>query len=248
MRDNLPGATRLQIKGEPLRKVSSPRPSMADKIYDRLLEDIISGVYALNSRLPPEAPLAVEMGVSRPVLRNALARLRDDGIITSQRGSGNYVARRPNQSVMEFVPLGSITDIQRCYEFRIDVESTAAYWAAKRRNDDDLAAMETAYAQIDKKYAVQDLGVEADLALHAAVANATRNPNYKSVLAALGKQISVGMNLSRSLTLTSPPERNVLVQAEHRKLIDAIRAQDAEAAQKAMHDHLSQAWERMFVG
>lgn len=225
-----------------------PRPSMADKVYDQLLQQIIEGVHSLHSRLPSEEALAREMGISRPVLRNALARLREDGIITSQRGSGNYVARRPNQSVMEFVPLGSITDIQRCYEFRIDVEASAAAWAARRRSDEDLAAMEAAFEQIDISYAAHDLGVDADLDLHAAVANATGNPNYISVLAALGKQISVGMNLSRSLTLLAPPERNVLVQAEHRTLIDAIRKQDADAAQKAMHDHLSQAWERMFVG
>lgn len=229
-------------------KEASSRPSLADRVYDRLLEDIISGVYALNSRLPPEEQLASEVGVSRPVLRNALARLRDDGIVTSQRGSGNYVARRPNQSVVDFVPLGSITDIQRCYEFRIDVESSAAAWAARRRSDSDLEAMETAYAQIDSSYAIQDLGVDADRALHEAVAHATRNQNYISVLAALSQQISFGMRLSRSLTLVAPPERNALVQAEHRTLIDAIRKQDPEAATKAMHTHLTQAWERMFVG
>ena len=64
-------------------------PSRADQVHDRLLADIVAGTYPLQSRLPPEEVLAQTCGVSRPVLRMALARLREDGIITSRRGSGN---------------------------------------------------------------------------------------------------------------------------------------------------------------
>ena len=141
-------------------------PSRADQVHDRLLADIVAGTYPLQSRLPPEEVLAQTCGVSRPVLRMALARLREDGIITSRRGSGNYVTRRPDRAVMDFVPLGSITDIRRCYEFRADVESAAAAWAARRRTEADLAAMEAAQAQLAGSYRQQQLGVDADHQLH----------------------------------------------------------------------------------
>lgn len=224
------------------------RPTKADSVYDLLLQAIIEGTYAVNSKLPAEDRLSKEIGVSRPVLRTALIRLRDDGIVISRRGSGNFVARRPNQSVMEFVPLGSITDIQRCYEFRMDVEAAAAKWAAQRRTEEDLDAMEAAYREISASYLHQGLGVDADFNLHQAVANASQNSNYIAVLASLAEQVEFGMNLSRSLTLIASPNRNALVQMEHRKIIDAIRLQDAEAASRAMHDHLSNAWDRMFEG
>lgn len=229
--------------------MTDPRPpSLADQVYDRLLTQIVEDSYPLHSRLPSEATLAQSCGVSRPVLREALARLRDDGIITTRRGSGNYVARRPDRQVMSFVPLGSITDIQRCYEFRIDVESAAAAWAARRRDEADLAALDAAFQRMDQTYLEQELGVDADQMLHLAIARATKNPFFQTTLESLGQQIGFGMRLSRSLTLLAAPGRQELVQAEHGAVIEAIRRQDADEAAAAMRRHITAARDRMFVG
>lgn len=223
-------------------------PSLSDQVYDRLLADIVEGRYPLQSRLPPEEALAQTCGVSRPVLRAALARLRDDGMIASRRGSGSYVVRRPDQSVMRFVPLGSITDIQRCYEFRADVESAAAAWAARRRDTSDLEALDLAHQQMEASYRQQALGVDADQLLHRSIARATKNPFFLTVLESLAPQIAFGMQLSRSLTLQAAPERQGLVQAEHEAIIKAIRDQNPEAAAAAMRRHITAAQDRMFVG
>jgi len=223
-------------------------PSLADQVYERLLTDILNGSYTLQSRLPAEETLAQSLGVSRPVLRTALARLRDDGVIASRRGSGNYVTRRPDSSVMKFVPLGSISDIQRCYEFRADVESAAAAWAARRREDGDLTALEAAHERMDAMFMESELGVDADRALHQAIACATKNPFYMSVLSSLAEPIAFAMRLSRSLTLEATPERQALVQNEHRAIIDAIRDEDPELAAEAMRHHITAARERMFIG
>ncbi|WP_265502815.1 FadR/GntR family transcriptional regulator [Paracoccus beibuensis] len=229
--------------------MTDPRPpSLADQVYDRLLTQIVEDRYPLHSRLPSEATLAKSCGVSRPVLREALARLRDDGIVTSRRGSGNYVARRPDRQVMSFVPLASITDIQRCYEFRIDVEGAAAAWAARRRDEADLAALDAAFKRMDLTYQEQELGVDADQMLHLAIARATKNPFFQTTLESLGQQIGFGMRLSRSLTLLAAPGRQDLVQAEHGDVIAAIRRQDADEAAAAMRRHITAARDRMFVG
>ncbi|WP_022706177.1 FadR/GntR family transcriptional regulator [Paracoccus zeaxanthinifaciens] len=223
-------------------------PSLADQVYDRLLQRIMSDEFPLNGRLPSEQSLSASFGVSRPVLRDALARLRDDGIVTARRGSGNYVTRRPDPRVGDLVPLGSITDIQRCYEFRVDLEGAAAGWAALRRDDADLAVLERAYEALDRTYVQQIVGVDADQALHMAIAKAAKNPFYPAVIAQLTAQIQFGMTLSRSLTLLDVPERQALVQSEHRAVIDAIRAQDAAAATQAMRHHITAARDRMFEG
>jgi len=224
------------------------RPSLADQVYDQLMAKILSEEYPVHSRLPAEEVLAQTFGVSRPIVRAALSRLRDDGIIQSRRGSGSYVLRQPDRQLITFAPLESISDVQRCYEFRIDVEGAAAAWAARRRDDEDLAAMDHAYQVMEQTYEQSGLGVEADQMLHLAIARATKNPFFASVLESLGDQIAFGVKLSRSLTLLDKPARQELVLAEHRAVLQAIRLQQPEVAEATMRHHITAAKDRMFVG
>lgn len=209
------------------------RPSLADQVYDQLMAKILSEEYPVHSRLPAEEVLAQTFGVSRPIVRAALSRLRDDGIIQSRRGSGSYVLRQPDRQLITFAPLESISDVQRCYEFRIDVEGAAAAWAARRRDDEDLAAMDHAYQVMEQTYEQSGLGVEADQMLHLAIARATKNPFFASVLESLGDQIAFGVKLSRSLTLLDKPARQELVLAEHR----AGAASDPPAAARGCRSY-----------
>lgn len=223
-------------------------PSLADQVYDQLLGKIIEEEYPVHSRLPTEEVLATSFAVSRPTVRAALSRLRDDGIVQSRRGSGSYVLRRPDRELISFVPLESVSDVQRCYEFRIDVEGAAAAWAARRRDDEDLAAMEAAYRVMEQTYQQNALGVEADQALHLAVARASKNPFFSSVLDSLSEQIAFGVKLSRSLTLLDHAGRQELVLSEHRAVLEAIRLRQPEVAQATMRHHITAAKDRMFVG
>jgi DNA-binding FadR family transcriptional regulator len=224
------------------------RPSLAEHVYDQLLAKILEEEYPVHSRLPAEDALAQGFGVSRPIVRAALSRLRDDGIVESRRGSGSYVLRRPDQQLIRFIPLDSVSGVQRCYEFRIDVEGAAAAWAAQRRDDEDLVAMDHAYQVMAQTYQQSALGVEADQMLHLAVARASKNPFFASVLESLGEQIAIGVKLSRSLTLLDAPVRQELVLAEHRAVLDAIRLQQPEVAKAAMRYHITAAKDRMFIG
>ncbi len=223
-------------------------PNLADQVYDRLLREIIDGVYATGTRLPPEEKLAKAVGVSRPILRAALARLRDDGIVSTRQGSGNYVARRPESSVGAIVPLNSISDIQRCYEFRIDLEPHCAGWAAQRRTDAQVDELSRAIERFNRTYLAQEPGAEADLEIHLVIARSTANPFHVSAMESMARQIAFGMHLSRSLTLRAAEHRNSLVEAEHRAIFEAIRDRNAEAAHAAMAAHLIGARDRMFVG
>ncbi|WP_038130577.1 FadR/GntR family transcriptional regulator [Thioclava indica] len=229
--------------------MSEPRrPSLADQVYDQLLTQILEEEYPVHSRLPAEDVLAQNFGVSRPIVRAALSRLRDDGIVESRRGSGSYVLRSPDRQLITFLPLDSVSGVQRCYEFRIDVEGAAAAWAALRRDDEDLAAMDHAYQVMAQSYEQHALGVEADQMLHLAVARASKNPFFASVLESLSEQIAIGVKLSRSLTLLDTTVRQELVLAEHRAVLDAIRLKQPEVAKAAMRYHITAAKDRMFVG
>jgi DNA-binding FadR family transcriptional regulator len=217
-------------------------------IYQRIFELIVAGEFAVNARLPSETDLTQRFGASRPVVREALARLRDDGIVVSRQGSGSYVKRRPDTAVLRFVPVGSIADIQRCFEFRVGLEGAAAALAAERRNDDDLMAIQAAFNALEDCIRDGKLGVDADERFHLAIAKATHNDYYVSVQTSLHPHIAVGMNLARNLSLLRTAERLRAVQDEHRAIVDAIAARAADAARTAMQSHIDNARRRMFEG
>ena len=82
--------------------------------YDQLLALISSGQFGPAARLPGEVTLAGRFGVSRPMLRQALARLRAEGRIHSRKGSGHYVSvAAPAGQALSYATLGSIPDVRR---------------------------------------------------------------------------------------------------------------------------------------
>lgn len=215
-------------------------------IYQRIFETIVAGEFAVNSRLPSETELALRFGASRPVVREALARLRDDGIIVSRQGSGSYVKRRPDIAVLHFTPGGSIDDVQRCFEFRHAIEGGAAALAAERWEDADLAEIRAAFDALEVAIRKNELGVEPDERFHLAIAKATHNPYYVSMQTSLQPHIRFGMNLTRNLSRLRKAERVLAVQDEHRVILAAIEARDPQAARHAMEDHIANARRRMF--
>lgn len=219
---------------------------LSASIYQRIFEIIIAGEFALNARLPSETDLAQRFGASRPVVREALARLRDDGIIISRQGSGSYVKQRPDTAMLRFAPAGSIADIARCFEFRVGLEGAAAALAAERREDEDLGEIEQAFGEIEACIRDGLLGVDADERFHMAIAKATHNTYHVSVQRSLQPHIVSGMTVTRNLSLLRTAERLRQVQDEHRAIADHIAARDPEMARVAMNRHLDNARRRMF--
>lgn len=217
-------------------------------IYERVLELIMSGGVRLNDRLPSETELARRFGASRPVVREALARLREDGVIISRQGSGSYVVRKPDRAVLSFAPVGSIADIRSCFDFRADFESAAAAVAAERRQPPDIARIRAAYDALEACVREARLGVDEDIRLHEAVAEATHSQYYTSVQASLRGPIARGMNLLRNLSLRRPAARLRLVQDEHATIVKAIERGRVEQARSAMRTHVLNARDRMFEG
>jgi DNA-binding FadR family transcriptional regulator len=217
-------------------------------VYERILAMIVSGEFELNGRLPSETDLSRQFGASRPVVREALARLREDRMIVSRQGSGSYVVRRPDHAVLRFAPMNSLADIQRCFAFRAELESAAAAEAAERRQQADLDSIHAALLALERCVADGRLGVEEDFHLHFAVAEATHNPYYVSVQESLREPVVRGMNLMRNLSLLRPVARLRMVQEEHEVIVAAIERGDSDAARAAMKTHVVNARHRMFEG
>jgi DNA-binding FadR family transcriptional regulator len=214
---------------------------LADKLYEQLLSWITYEKFKEGSKLPTEDQLSKEFGVSRPVVREALSRLRSDGIIVSRHGSGSYVQRRPKKEFFDFAPIGGVADLMRCFEYRIALEGEAAWLAATRRSTSDLKEMRSALLEMDRAIESHIVAVDADIKFHNAIAAATRNELFVSTMASLAEYMFAGMNVARSLSLRLDVARLQLVQQEHTAIFDAIEARDPGAAREAMRVHIANA-------
>ncbi len=223
-----------------------PGKGLADLVYRALLERIVQGDLKEGDKLSTEQMLAEEFKTSRPTVREALSRLRADGVIASRQGAGTFVTRRPDPEITRFMPLESLSDVRRCLEFRAIVEAGAAALAAVMADEDDLIRIRAALQRLEDAVATNALGVKEDFDFHMAIAHASKNQFFVSVLASIEPHMEFGMNLMRNLSLSKSSERLNRVQGEHGDVMQAIEQRDAAGAEAAMRAHLTQTRLRMF--
>jgi len=229
-----------------------PTKRLGDDLYRALSSMIENSEIAEGSRLPAETELAERFGVSRPTVRETLARLRDEGLIASRRGSGSYVQARPLSSSkmarQTFQDVDSFEQIKQCYEFRKAVEGEAAFLAARALNDLSLAELNQAVVLLDQSIAARAVGAEADFNFHLTVAKASRNSWFVSAMEAMRGQIQVTIEIARRLSLNKSNVHVLSVQAEHIAIFDAIKLKDGTAARELMREHLDRTCNRIFRG
>ena len=239
--------TDFDMDQPPSEATRPARPGLADRIYHLIYSRITNGDYPANQKLPPEKTLAEEFGVSRPVLRAALERLRDQGLVYSRQGAGSYV-REVHSAPLGFAPVETIADIQRCYEFRICIETTAASLAAGRRDTAAIERIETALSLMDAATNSQIHREDADFAFHLAIAQAANNQYFDTSLRALREHIYVGMKLHGQSLMTDGAKGLREVFQEHSAIFAAIRDGQAAQAETLMRNHLIHSRERLFGG
>ncbi len=223
------------------------KPGLADRVYHLLYSRITNGDYPANQKLPSENALADEFGVSRPVLRAALERLRDQGFIHSRQGAGSYV-REVKTVPLGFARVETIADIQRCYEFRVCIEAMAARLAAARRDVAELEAIETALSLMQGATDSHLHREDADFAFHLAIAEATNNQYFEASMRALREHIYVGMKLHGQSLMTDGAKALKNVFDEHSAIFGAIRDGDGARAEQLMRAHLEHSRNRLFGG
>jgi GntR family transcriptional regulator, transcriptional repressor for pyruvate dehydrogenase complex len=231
----------------------APPARLGEQLAVRMAELIEHGEFSDGDRLPAEIELADRFGVSRPVIREALSRLRVTGVIVSRKGSGSYVQKRndlPPRGIdtVGFGPVNSLAEVKKCYEFRIGIEGEAAYFAAQNRTSEMLLIMREALDRMETATANGMVGMSADLEFHIAVARASGNEFFETVMQSMRMPIEFAINLARSLSLTRPLEHLRTVQTEHVVMLEAIAARDRDAARSAMRTHIENACSRVFEG
>jgi GntR family transcriptional repressor for pyruvate dehydrogenase complex len=217
--------------------------SLTDRATEALTRLVAGGEYPAGARLPTELELAGRFGVSRTVVREAVARLKSAGLVESRQGSGVFV-REPNLEMrFQLDPRtirGSLAAVLEVVEVRRALESEAAALAAVRHTRAQLAELRAALAGIAREEAAGRDGVRADVALHRAITRASGNRHFPALWDFIGPLLDVAIRATRA-NEARRADLAAQVRAEHRAIVDAIAHGDAAAARAAALRHMDMA-------
>lgn len=219
--------------------MSVRKHGLADQLTLLLHDQITSGVRGAGSRLPTEDQLAREFDVSRSVVREAMARLKADGLVVTRQGYGAKVASSLSDAPFRFsgVVVDSREEVTWIFELRLAVESEAAALAAERATRAQRTAMKKALLRSNEATASGEDGVLEDFAFHRAVVHGANNPRYDDFVAFLSRRIVDQAIVSRRNSTLS--NRIALLKEEHAAILDAILGRDPEAARAAARRHFT---------
>ncbi|MDB5539704.1 MAG: GntR domain protein [Devosia sp.] len=223
----------------------APNRRLADILYGQLLEQIMQGVLVRGQQLPTENALCEAFGASRPIVREALMRLKADGLVEARRGSGTYLIHTPSPNVTRFVAPADFASYLRAFEVRNVIEPVAAGYAAERRTAEDLARIEEAADIFGAAAEAGGGGLSFDISFHRAIAAATGNEFFVRQLEVVGAEVAGFISVALGLTRLGSAERKSAVLLEHRQIVEAIEMGDAELASVYMRYHLNQARRRL---
>lgn len=223
-----------------------PSRALSDTVAQQLQKLIEKGSFTATGKLPTEAVLAQEFGVSRTVIREAISRLKNEGMVEPRQGSGVFIVERAGIRPLRIdyaqaVEPGSVLHI---LALRRAIEAEVASEAAMRRTDEQMAAIDAALVRIDEAVRAGQNGVAEDVAFHREIATATGNPYFLKTLAFLSQYLEAGTIVTRgNEALREDFSRQV--REEHAAIAEAIRAGDPMAARNAAQTHLYNAARRL---
>lgn len=215
---------------------------LGGELAQRLAGWISGGGAGPGDRLPTEKQLVERYGVSRAVVREAIARLKADGFVETRQGAGAFVAARPGQGSFR-LNNSQDADLVHIFDLRAAVEAKAAELAALRHSRQDIAVMRAAYQAMQQALQSGDGGAAADDAFHTAIAQASGNPHLRRFLDYLAGQFSASRVLTWSAAAIADG-RAAAAQAEHAAILAAIEAGDAAQAAAAAARHIENAARR----
>ncbi len=229
--------------------VQEPNRSREGRIVDYIRNLVEQGQLTPGERLPPERELAAQLGVSRPVLREALHTLAALGLVESRHGRGVFIVGGSIQATAQRLSLAlgttgtqaqpdSVTRIRELFEIRRVLEGSAAEWAAQRATEEQIAEMRGILIR-DKELRTADavdtmLISELDGRLHALIAASTSNRLLVLLMAALLDELATAR--SKSLLISGRIQRSL---EQHEALVSAIAAHSPTTARACMIEHLN---------
>ncbi|MCO5124221.1 MAG: FadR family transcriptional regulator [Rhizobacter sp.] len=221
--------------------------TLALELVESLGDRIRDGRSTPGDKLPSEAAIMAEFGVSRTVVREAISKLQASGLVETRHGVGTFVVGLGDAAPFRIAPeqFATLRDVIAVLELRIGVETEAASLAAVRRTPANLADMRVALGAIAAAIEAGRDAVGPDFQFHLEVARATQNTHFAELMASLGAMIIPRGRLDGPAPVTAERREYLRrVNGEHESIYDAIVNQDPEAARAAMRTHLANSRER----
>lgn len=210
------------------------RNRLAAQTAEILLERIRAGEWQLGHKLPGEATLALEVGVGRSTLREAIRELAGKGVLDSRQGSGVFVVSTDTTEDWDVV-LQRVT-IASVIEARVAIEAEAAALAAHRRTPSDLRAIRRAFVRRSgANFSVEEF-VDADMALHREVVAAAHNDVMLELFDGFVPRVRLAMIEMLKLRPIEDPQED---ESAHSDLVEAIANRDPIAAARSSRTHLT---------
>jgi len=233
-----------------LKIKSKQTKGLANQLYEQILEWLLSGTLQEGDKLPSENELCKAFKVSRPIVRQAITKLKADEFVITKKGSGTFVLHSPLKDLGRFASANDISAIFQSHEVRIALESEAAALAASRRTTAQLQLIKEAQRQMQEDYSAGKLSIESDYDFHVGIAKAANNEIFVQLLEdshiGLKKTMAIAQNLSReNIKNDGFSNRNKIVLEEHRRIIEAVELQDQASARLAMRFHISRIKQRI---
>lgn len=213
------------------------RRSLVEQVVEGVIDWIFEGKFQSYDALPPEADLAIQFGVSRTVIREAIRRLAERGMILVAHGRRHRVRPPSPEVAADHLSLlmkrgqGSLRDL---IELRMPLETEIVRLAAQRATSEDLAALK-ACLEAHREAETLSEQVQRDMQFHQLLAQASHNVTFTVVLEAVSELLTA----SRERTIGRVGNSRAV--RHHEKILEAIVAGDADSAAAAMRAHLEMA-------
>jgi len=236
----------LELANIEIKKSHFSAGGLGSRIANTLLTQFHANNLSPRTRLPSESTIAKHFKVSRTVVREAIATLKNDGVLESRKGSGTFIGEKfkPNPEMVNEVTEQSVHALQNIIEVRRGIESEIAALAAVRRTPGQLSDIEDALKKIEKATNAGECGVEEDVRFHMLIAQATGNLYWLKFV----DTFSYSLRAATSVTRANEDRRvdfALQVQEEHEAIVAAISSGNADLARQAASRHMINAAERL---
>jgi GntR family transcriptional repressor for pyruvate dehydrogenase complex len=211
----------------------APKSRLSDDVAWQIELAIKGGQFHPGEKLPSERMLSQELGVSRPILRQALQILETRGLVQIQHGRGTFVASLADEFVAPIEWLLDNNDkVRAFYEARMAIEPACAALAARRARPEQIRELRINLAesgQIARKGDVLSF-IALDIEFHSIVARLSGNPHLYHAL-----NLIINPETDARQVIHRLPGHLPIALSRHEKVFEAIAAKDEEGARSAMY-------------
>ena len=226
-------------------QISTPR-TLADQVSESLMRKIVGKELPPGTQLPSEQVMAASFGVSRTVVREAISRLKSEGLVDTRQGRGAFVRTDRNNIPfrLKIDSQNPLPSLQYIMELRLGLDAEIAALAAVRRTRDQMTAVQLALKEIDRASEAGRDAVAEDLEFHLSIAQAAQNPLFFELIRFLGNALYNGIAVTRA----NENRAQALAEqarSEHRAIARALQSRDPDAAALAARTHIENASKRL---